>query len=102
MSSYTSYKIRAIEIVGDYMVDMGLNDGDLCFFICNEIRGNNLYALSYQGELSIKRVVFDSFNKKINIKSENKKFNYPDLSLEESDPNLVILGKVKCWIHGYS
>ncbi|MGD1818937.1 MAG: S24 family peptidase [Pleomorphochaeta sp.] len=72
-----------------------LFDGDLVVFVSNLIEGDGIYVISVDGELLVKRLEFDHFDKKLIIKSENPRYEVKVVDPERAQ----ILGKVVGWLH---
>jgi phage repressor protein C with HTH and peptisase S24 domain len=92
-------RARAVEVRGDSMTGVHLNDGDFVVFVVGELRGDGIYVIRVGDELYVKRIQFDPINRKIIIMSENPR--YPDRA-ESSDSGVVeVVGKVYGWIHAH-
>lgn len=77
------------------MTGVQLFDADLVVFVSELVEGDGIYVISIDGELLVKRIEFDHFEKKLIIKSEN-----PRYETRTVDPERVrILGKVVGWLH---
>ncbi len=77
------------------MTGVQLFDGDIAFFVKCDMDGDGIYAISVDGEIFVKRVEYDPFNRKLVIRSENERYE-PKIV----DPDRVILlGKVIGWLH---
>ncbi|ULQ59555.1 helix-turn-helix domain-containing protein [Brucepastera parasyntrophica] len=93
-------KVRALEVHGDSMVDIGLNDRDVVFFVPGERRGDGIYVISIGTQLLVKRLQFDPSGSSVQIISENSL--YEPRTLSGSDMNqLRIEGRVIGWMHRY-
>jgi phage repressor protein C with HTH and peptisase S24 domain len=88
-------KLFAAEVRGDSMTGVQLFDGDLVVFVHNLIEGDGIYVISVDGELLVKRLEFDHFDKKLIIKSENPRYEVKVVDPERAQ----ILGKVVGWLH---
>ncbi|MGD6731364.1 MAG: hypothetical protein ACPKMZ_09865 [Pleomorphochaeta sp.] len=53
------------------MTGVQLFDGDLVVFIHNLIGGDGIYVIAVDGELLVKRLEFNHFDKKLIRKSKN-------------------------------
>lgn len=72
------------------MTVVQLFDGDLVVFVLGLIEGDGVFVISVYGELLVKRVEFDHFERKLIIKSGNSRYE-----IKTVDPERVqILGKV--------
>lgn len=89
--------LLAIEVMGDSMTGVQIFDGDLVYFKPGEIRGDGIYVLQVNGDVLVKRVSFDSLNRKLVISSENPR--YPQQVEPQDSQAITILGKVKGWLH---
>lgn len=92
---FPNEKIFAAEVRGDSMTGVQLFDGDIVAFVHQLIEGDGIYVISVDGELFIKRVEFDPFDKKLVIKSENPRYETKVVDPERAQ----ILGKVVGWLH---
>ena len=88
-------KLFSAEVRGDSMTGVQLFDGDLVVFVSNLIEGDGIYVISVDGELLVKRLEFDHFDKKLIIKSENPRYEVKVVDPERAQ----ILGKVVGWLH---
>ena len=88
-------KLFSAEVRGDSMTGVQLFDGDLVVFVSNLIEGDGIYVISVDGELLVKRLEFDHFDKKLIIKSENPRYEIKVVDPERAQ----ILGKVVGWLH---
>ncbi|MGD1818697.1 MAG: XRE family transcriptional regulator [Pleomorphochaeta sp.] len=88
-------QLFAAEVRGDSMTGVQLFDGDLVVFVSNLIEGDGIYVISVDGELLVKRLEFDHFDKKLIIKSENPRYEVKVVDPERAQ----ILGKVVGWLH---
>lgn len=92
---YNKEDIFAAEVRGDSMTGIQLFDGDIAFFARGGVDGDGLYVISVDGEVYIKRVEMDPFEKMLTITSENERYQ-PKVV----DPDrVVIMGKVIGWLH---
>jgi phage repressor protein C with HTH and peptisase S24 domain len=71
VSSYTISSLKAVEVRGDSMTEVRMFDGDIVVFAAGYISSEGIYVLSVNGDVLIKRVEFDSFDKTIKVSSEN-------------------------------
>ena len=88
-------QLFSAEVRGDSMTGVQLFDGDLVVFVSNLIEGDGIYVISVDGELLVKRLEFDHFDKKLIIKSENPRYEVKIVDPERAQ----ILGKVVGWLH---
>ncbi len=88
-------KLFSAEVRGDSMTGVQLFDGDLVVFVSKLIEGDAIYVISVDGELLVKRLEFDHFDKKLIIKSENPRYEVKIIDPERAQ----ILGKVVGWLH---
>jgi len=88
-------QLFSAEVRGDSMTGVQLFDGDLVVFVSNLIEGDGIYVISVDGELLVKRLEFDHFDKKLIIKSENPRYEVKVVDPERAQ----ILGKVVGWLH---
>ena len=92
---YKKEDVFAAPVRGDSMTGIQLFDGDIVFFVRGEADGDGLYVISVDGEVYVKRVEIDPFDRKLVIKSENDRYKQ---RIVEPD-RVVILGKVIGWLH---
>ena len=88
-------QLFAAEVRGNSMTGVQLFNGDLVVFVSNLIEGDGIYVISVDGELLVKRLEFDHFDKKLIIKSENPRYEVKVVDPERAQ----ILGKVVGWLH---
>lgn len=92
---YNKEDVFAVEVRDDSMTGIQLFDGDIAFFVRGETDGDGIYVISVDGEVYIKRVEMDPFEKMLTIRSENERYQ-PKLV----DPDrVIIMGKVIGWLH---
>lgn len=92
---YNKEDVFAAEVRGDSMTGVQLFDGDIAFFVRGDVEGDGIYVISVDGEVYIKRVEMDPFEKMLTIRSENERYQ-PKVV----DPDrVVIMGKVIGWLH---
>lgn len=92
---YKKEDVFAAPVRGDSMTGIQLFDGDIAFFVKCEMDGDGIYVISVDGEIYIKRIEIDPFDRKLVIKSENDRYE-PKVV----DPDRVeLLGKVIGWLH---
>lgn len=92
---YDKEKIFAAEVRGDSMTGIQLFDGDFVFAVKDLTEGDGIYVISIDGEIFVKRVEYDPFEKKLRIISENER--YQD-KVVDSD-RVILVGKVIGWLH---
>ncbi len=92
---YNKEDVFAAEVRGDSMTGIQLFDGDIAFFVRGEAEGDGIYVISVDGEVFIKRVEMDPFERMLTIRSENERY-VP--KLVEPD-RVIIMGKVIGWLH---
>ena len=98
VSSYNISSLKAVEVRGDSMTGVRMFDGDIVVFAAGYISSEGIYVLSVNGDVLVKRVEFDSFDKTIKVSSENPR--YPDIkTVSIDDDNVEIKGKVVAWFH---
>jgi phage repressor protein C with HTH and peptisase S24 domain len=90
-------RLLAVEILGDEMIDAGMNSGDIVVFQTGLIGGNGKYAVRMEDKLYIRRVEFLPIGRKIVISPENKQ--YTCITVDALDEAVEVLGKVVCLIH---
>lgn len=92
---YKKEDVFAAQVRGDSMTGVQLFDGDIVFFVRGTPEGDGIYVISVDGEVFVKRLEVDPFEKKIIIRSENDRYQ-PKIV----DPDcLVVMGKVIGWLH---
>ena len=83
---------------GDYMVDVGINDGDILVVDRSiEPKNRDIVIAILEGNLTVKRLLFKT-NGSVVLKSENTA--YKDIKIPES-VDLVIWGVVTSAIHQF-
>lgn len=92
---YDKKKIFAAEVRGDSMTGIQIFDGDFVFAVRDLVEGDGIYVISIDGEIFVKRVEYDPFEKKLRIISENER--YQD-KVVDSD-RVILVGKVIGWLH---
>ena len=98
LAGHDTKSVRALKVRGDSMVGEGINDGDIAFFNTKQKEGEAIFVLSVGSDVLIKRVIKDSLNGKITLRSANDK--YPDRVISGEDMEHVrIAGKVIGWMH---
>jgi len=91
-------RVRAVEVRGDSMIGIGLDDRDIVFFAPDERSGDGIHVISIATQLLVKRVLFDPAGQNVHVISENPAYparvlNGPDLE------TFRIEGRVIGWMH---
>lgn len=98
IAPWKSDKVKALEVRGDSMIGIGLNDQDIVLFAPGQTEGEGIYVISIGSVLLVKRIQLDPRAKAIHIISENPR--YPMQTLYECDfEDFKIEGRVIAWIH---
>ena len=98
VSSYNISNLKAVEVLGDSMTGVRMFDGDIVIFAAGYVAKEGIYVLSVNGDVLVKRVEFDSFDRTIKVSSENPR--YPDAKVVSiDDENVELKGKVVAWFH---
>lgn len=92
---YKCEDVFAAPVSGDSMTGVQLFDGDVVFFVRGETTGDGIYVIAVDGEVYVKRVEVDPFDRKLIIKSENDRYQP---RIVEPD-RVVMMGKVIGWLH---
>lgn len=92
---YKREDVFAAPVSGDSMTGVQLFDGDVVFFVRGETTGDGIYVIAVDGEVYVKRVEIDPFDRKLVIKSENERYQP---RIVEPD-RVVMMGKVIGWLH---
>jgi len=92
---YKKEDVFAAPVSGDSMTGVQLFDGDIVFFVRGETQGDGIYVIAVDGEVYVKRVEVDPFDRKLIIKSENDRYQP---RIVEPD-RVVMMGKVIGWLH---
>ncbi|AEC02052.1 LexA family transcriptional regulator [Parasphaerochaeta coccoides] len=92
---YPKESLFAAEVRGDSMTGIQLFDADLVIFVREQVEGDGIYVLSVDGEVFVKRVEFDPFDKKLTIRSENERYAPREVEADRVE----LLGKVVGWLH---
>ncbi len=88
-------QLFADEVRDDSITGVQLFNGDLVVFVSNLIEGDGIYVISVDGELLVKRLEFDHFDKKLIIKSENPRYEVKVVDTGKTQ----IFGKIVGWLH---
>jgi phage repressor protein C with HTH and peptisase S24 domain len=91
--------IKNIIVSGDSMTEAHIFDGDVVFYHEKFVKGDGLYVIQVANELFVKRLIFDPFERKVHIISENKKMPENLRTKIVNAEDLIILGKVEGWFH---
>lgn len=95
---YRSEKVRAVEVRGDSMTGIGLDDRDIVVFTPEEKTGDGVHVVSLASQLLVKRIHFDLAGQSVHIISENSQ--YPPRILHGDDlESFRVEGKVIAWMH---
>lgn len=87
----------AMKVTGDNMIEICLVGGDIVLYRPNEVEGNGIYVLGVNGEMLVRLVEFNHFERTIVIRCENSRY---DARTESVDSQTVkFVGKVKGWLH---
>ena len=93
-------RVRAVEVRGDSMTGIGLDDGDIVLFSVDERTGDGVHVISIGSSLLVKRVHFEPAARAVRIISENPR--YPERTLEGPDlEGFRVEGRVVGWLHRY-
>lgn len=100
IAPYRSEKVRAVEVRGDSMTGIGLDDRDIVLFVPEARTGDGVHVVSIASQLLVKRIHFDAAGKSVHVISENPQ--YPPRILSGGDlEQFRIEGKVIGWMHRY-
>lgn len=92
--------VQAVEVRGDSMTGIGLDDKDIVFFVPQEKGRDGVHVISFYSQLLVKRVHFDPAGHTVHLISENP--SYPVRILEGVDlESFKMEGKVIGWMHRY-
>lgn len=93
-------RVRAVEVRGDSMTGIGLDDGDIVLFSIDEKTGDGVHVVSVGSSLLVKRIHFEPAARKVRLISENPR--YPERTLEGPDlEGFRVEGRVVGWLHRY-
>ncbi len=93
-------RVRAVEVRGDSMTGIGLDDGDVVLFSIDEKTGDGVHVVSIGSSLLVKRIHFEPAASRVRILSENPR--YPERILEGPDlDGFRVEGRVVGWLHRY-
>jgi phage repressor protein C with HTH and peptisase S24 domain len=93
-------RVRAVEVRGDSMTGIGLDDRDIVLFAPDERTGDGVHVVSFAGQLLVKRVHFDPIARSVNVISENPAYPARVLSGVDLD-SFRVEGRVVGWMHRY-
>ena len=93
-------KVKAVEVRGDSMTGIGLDDRDVVFFAPDERTGDGVHVVSITSQLLVKRVHFDPAGQTVHVISENPSYPVRILSGAELE-DFRIEGRVIGWMHRY-
>ncbi len=100
ISPYRSEKVRAVEVRGDSMIGIGLDDRDIVLFVPEARTGDGVHVVSLASQLLVKRIHFDAAGKSVHIISENPQYQPRILSGDDLE-QFRIEGRVIGWMHRY-
>jgi phage repressor protein C with HTH and peptisase S24 domain len=93
-------RVRAVEVRGDSMTGIGLDDRDVVLFAPDERTGDGVHVVSISGQLLVKRILFDAAGHSVHVISENP--SYPPRVLTGADvESFRVEGRVIGWMHRY-
>lgn len=95
---YRSDKVRAVEVRGDSMTGIGLDDHDIVLFVPDEKSGDGVHVVSIASQLLVKRIHFDPTGHSVHVISENSLYPPRILHGEELE-QFRVEGKVVGWMH---
>jgi phage repressor protein C with HTH and peptisase S24 domain len=90
--------VRAVEVRGDSMTGIGLDDGDIVLFCPQEQSGDGVHVVSIGTQLLVKRIHFDPAGKRIHVLSENSRYAPRVLEGPELE-DFRMEGRVVGWMH---
>jgi len=98
IAPYKSERVRALEVRGDSMTGIGLDDRDIVLFTPEERSGDGVHVVSIASQLLVKRIHFDPAGQTVHVISENPQ--YPPRILGGDDlEQFRVEGKVIGWMH---
>lgn len=87
---------KALQIVGDSMIEAGITDGSIIFFRpTKDVRDGDIVVTRIEDGITVKTLAHHGKN--VILKAENS--NYKPIILEPSVDNFEILGKVICVVN---
>lgn len=91
-------RVKAVEVRGDSMTGIGLDDRDIVFFVPEDRSGDGIHVVSIGSALLVKRIHFDPAGSSVSVISENPR--YPVRMLSGADlEEFRIEGRVVAWMH---
>lgn len=93
-------RVRAVEVRGDSMTGIGLDDGDVVLFAPDERTGDGVHVVSIASRLLVKRIQFDPSARSVRVISENAAYPARVLSGPELE-DFRVEGRVIGWMHRY-
>ncbi len=91
-------RVRAVEVRGDSMTGIGLDDRDVVFFSPDEKSGDGVHVISIGSQLLVKRLHFDPIARAVEVISENPQ--YAPRRVEGPDlDQFRVEGRVIGWMH---
>lgn len=94
---YRPHEVAAAMVIGDSMIDSGLCNRDIVFYIKDMLEGNGIYVIEVGNETLVKRLEFDDFENTVTVISDNP--SYKQKTISKDSDILQIKGKVKFWFH---
>lgn len=92
--------LRVVEVRGESMEEEKISDGDYVVYSQGLVRDAGVYVITLADDILVKRLEFDSINRRVIIRSAN--CNYPDPRfVEEGNSILRIEGRVVTSLHHY-
>jgi phage repressor protein C with HTH and peptisase S24 domain len=93
-------RVKAVEVRGDSMTGIGLDDRDVVLFAPDEKKGDGVHVISIASQLLVKRILFDPAGHTVHVMSENP--SYPVRILSGADlEDFKVEGRVIGWMHRY-
>jgi len=100
IAPYRSEKVQAVEVRGDSMTGIGLDDRDIVLFVPEARTGDGVHVVSIASQLLVKRIHFDAGGRSVHVISENPQYPPRILAGDDLD-QFRIEGKVIGWMHRY-
>ena len=98
IAPHRSDRVRAVEVRGDSMTGIGLDDRDIVFFTIAERTGDGVHVISIENQLLVKRVHFDPAGQTVDVISENPQYEPRRLSGVDLE-QFRVEGRVIGWMH---
>lgn len=95
---HTEASLGAVQIRGDSMIDERMMHGDVVIFIHGSTRGEGLHVLDVHGDILIRRVQFNPYERTVTLLSSNQRYNNSQTVPMDHD-HVHLLGKVVAWFH---